>query len=200
MKTIPFDIKLRKDIQSEENGYKGRYKVQTREGEPVRIICWDKKDFKYPIIALVENTSYSKETVLVFNNETIFIFRNDGKRYPNGCEPGLDLCLVDTFEPKFKIGDKVTYKGTDSIYTITSIKDNGYALSNGGFILFKSQDKFELIPEDSKLTDFEKELANCLYKSIGVVCMDGMEILAKEFAPKLLELAKKEIIEKLKEE
>lgn len=192
MKTIPFDIKLRDQIQSEENNYKGRYKVQTREGESVRIICWNKKNTTLPIIALVEDSSRYYENLRSF--------QSNGKYCPGDLESSTDLCLIDTWEPKFKVGDKVAYKWTDSIYTITSIEDNGYTLSNGGFILFKSQDKFELIPEDSKLTEFEKELANCLYQSIGVVCMDGMETLAKEFAPKLLELAKKEIIEKLKEE
>ena len=32
MKAIQFDINLRKDIQSEENGYKGRYKEKKKNG------------------------------------------------------------------------------------------------------------------------------------------------------------------------
>lgn len=192
MKKIPFNINLRSQIQSEENGYKGRYKVQTREGESVRIICWDKKDTMFPIIALVEDSSHY--------HENMRLFRSNGKYYPTTCESSTDLCLVDTFEPKFKIGDKVKYKFTTSTFTIEAVGNTGYVLSNGGFILFKNEDLYELVPEELKLAEFEKELANCLYKSIGVVSMDGMETLAKEFAPKLLELTKKEIIEKLKEE
>ena len=37
MAKIPFDIKYRPQIES------GEYKVETRDGKPVRIICWDKK-------------------------------------------------------------------------------------------------------------------------------------------------------------
>ncbi len=145
MKTISFDIKLRKLIQSEENHYQGRYKVQTKSGKPVRIICWDKKDI-LSIIALVE---------IYDSHEAPLLFYNNGKYYTGGDESSYDLCLVDTWKP---------------------------------------------ISEKSEQTDFEKELANCLYKSIGVVSMYGMEVLAKMFTPKLLELAKKEIIEKLKKE
>lgn len=147
MKTIPFDIKLRNQIQSEENGYKGRYKVQTRKGEPARIICWDKKGSEFPIVALVERCD---------SNEASLLFCYDGKFYTDGGESGEDLYLVDTWK---------------------------------------------FIPKESELKEFEKELANRIYKSLGAaVCMEGIEFLAKKLAPKLLELAKKEIIEKLKEE
>ena len=37
---IPFDIKYRPQIES------GEYKVVTRADEPVRIICWDRKNYK----------------------------------------------------------------------------------------------------------------------------------------------------------
>lgn len=192
MKTIPFDIKLRKDIQSEENKYTGRYKVQTREGESVRIICWDKKNTTFPIVALVEDSSRYYENLRSF--------RDNGKYCPTTCESSTDLCLVDTFEPKFKIGDKVKYKFTTSTFTIEAVENTGYVLSNGGFAFFKNEDLFELVPEEPELTDLEKELEKCLFRSIAVVSADGMEALAKECAPKILELAKKEIIEKLKEE
>ena len=191
MKTIPFDINLRKDIQSEENKYNGRYKVQTREGESVRIICWDKKNTALPIIALVNDSSHCYENMRSFHI--------NGKYYPTTCESSTDLCLVDTFEPKFKIGDKVKYKFTTSTFTIEAVGTTGYVLSNGGFILFKNEDLFELVPEKPELTDLEKELEKCLFRSLAVVSADGMEALAKECAPKILELAKKEIIEKLKE-
>lgn len=51
---IPFDIKYRPQIES------GEYKVVTRDGSPVRIICWDRKsagDGQY-IVALVEKGHY----------------------------------------------------------------------------------------------------------------------------------------------
>lgn len=321
---MPFNIELRKDIQSEENGYKGRYKVQTRRGSPARIICWDKKDPKSPIVALVEDYSIENE----------LSYRNDGMYYPGSVniESNADLFLVDTWEPKFglwdkvvrsgdsetffeivaidyvskrymvvsdnrfanrhyigfdeqdnfefvkpvsgfnynegtvmrcvegpdkgslwlrchdkfvksdgvtfssdglyysvtrkvadkffakldkngykwspilgtitkkpkfKVGDRVKMEGSQFTHKIVSVRDDGYMLSTGGFIEMRHELLYSLVTEESELTEFEKELANCLYKSI-VVC--NIETLAKECTPKLLELAKKEIIEKLKEE
>ena len=44
-----FNIKYRSEIES------GLYKVETRDGRPARIVCWDKGgDDLYPVIALVE--------------------------------------------------------------------------------------------------------------------------------------------------
>lgn len=48
---IPFDVKYRPQIES------GEYKVEYKDGKPVRIICWDKKSEKkygYHIVALIE--------------------------------------------------------------------------------------------------------------------------------------------------
>ena len=90
MKIIPFDIALREQIQSEENHYQGRYKVQTKSGKPGRIICWDKKGSEFPIVALVERCD---------SNEASFLFCYDGKYYTGGNESGEDLYLVDTWKP-----------------------------------------------------------------------------------------------------
>lgn len=43
---VPFDLKYKDKIES------GEYLVATREGNPVRIVCWDKLDPDYPIIGL----------------------------------------------------------------------------------------------------------------------------------------------------
>ena len=51
MEKIPFDIKYRDKIES------GEYKVETRDGRPTRIICWDRKH-GYPICGL----AYEKAT------------------------------------------------------------------------------------------------------------------------------------------
>ena len=48
-KRIPFDIKYRPQIES------GEYRVETRDGRPVRIICWDCNNYN-PIIALADET------------------------------------------------------------------------------------------------------------------------------------------------
>lgn len=40
MAKIPFEIKFKPQIES------GEYKVETRDGKPARIICWDKKEYE----------------------------------------------------------------------------------------------------------------------------------------------------------
>lgn len=45
---IPFDIKYKPQIES------GKYKVQTRDGHSVRIICWDAQGYR-PIMALIQD-------------------------------------------------------------------------------------------------------------------------------------------------
>ena len=47
MKTIPFDLKYRHEIES------GECKVVTREGFAARIVCWDCKG-EWPIVALYD--------------------------------------------------------------------------------------------------------------------------------------------------
>ena len=48
---------------------KAGHPVQTRDGRPVRIICYDRKDGCYPIVALVNNGNY--ETTRYYNNNGI---------------------------------------------------------------------------------------------------------------------------------
>lgn len=65
MTRIPFDQKYRPQIES------GQYKVETGDGRPVRIICWDAKDDRddktlcCPIIGLVDNGK--REVVMSWN-------------------------------------------------------------------------------------------------------------------------------------
>ena len=53
---IPFDTKFKPQIES------GEYKVETRDGHPARIVCWDKKSRIHPIIALVTNSEGNENT------------------------------------------------------------------------------------------------------------------------------------------
>lgn len=46
MERIPFDIKLRPEIEA------GKFLIETRDGSPVRIVCWDAKAER-PILYLV---------------------------------------------------------------------------------------------------------------------------------------------------
>lgn len=60
MSKIPFDIKFRPQIES------GDYKVETQNGCIARIICWDRKDNNYPIVALFEEGKSGKECLLSY--------------------------------------------------------------------------------------------------------------------------------------
>ena len=51
-------------------------KVVTRDGCPVRILCTDKRDLNFPIIALIENISGGGEFAIYYTK--------DGKFYING--------------------------------------------------------------------------------------------------------------------
>lgn len=62
---VPFETELAKRIHNGEC----EGKIVTHQGENVRILCWDKKDKTYPIVALVDNgfeenyKSYTNEGV-----------------------------------------------------------------------------------------------------------------------------------------
>lgn len=60
MAKIPFDIEFRPQIES------GEYKVETRDGKPARILCWDKVDeFGQYIVALVQYTPEHENMISV---------------------------------------------------------------------------------------------------------------------------------------
>lgn len=84
---IPFDIKYRDKIES------GEYKVETRDGKPVRIICWDMDSYNH-IVALVANYPNYNGSL----SEHIFSYGMDG-RYSATAENAEDLFIV-TPEPE----------------------------------------------------------------------------------------------------
>ena len=78
MAKIPFDIKYRPQIES------GEYKVETRDGRRARIICWDRIDKHYPIIALAPNEG----------GEGSYEYTNDGLYFQDGEQTEDDLFIV----------------------------------------------------------------------------------------------------------
>ena len=82
MAKIPFDIKYRPQIES------GEYKVETRDGKPVRVICWDMNSYNH-IVALVANYPNYNGSV----SEHIFSYSMDG-RYNPSCSSAEDLFLI----------------------------------------------------------------------------------------------------------
>ncbi len=76
---IPFDIKFRPQIES------GEYKVETRDGRPARIVCWDLHGDDYPIIALIGD--YKRTTEILHN------YKKTGEFWIKGNDT-LDLFLI----------------------------------------------------------------------------------------------------------
>jgi hypothetical protein len=76
MERIPFDIKRRPEIEA------GKYLVETRDGCPVRIVCWDRKGVE-PIVALLGDG----------RDEEVGTFHTNGV-YIRGQQSARDLFLV----------------------------------------------------------------------------------------------------------
>lgn len=74
-KKIPFDI---------EKAHAGA-KVETREGRPARIVCYDKKPEACPILALVKYKDVEIPTT----------YHADGTYYPSGIVSLRDLVIVE---------------------------------------------------------------------------------------------------------
>ena len=92
-KRIDFNITLAKKIQAG----KAQGRIVTREGEPARVICWDRIDDSYPIVALLEDDEY----------ENVETYTTKG-RQSIANETLTDLLLeVPDDTPTFKPYDKV---------------------------------------------------------------------------------------------
>ena len=78
-KRIPFDLELAKKITNKE--FKGR--IVTRDGRQARIVCFDRNEKGWPIIALVK---------ILENYELVIICKSNGA-YSNFEEKDLDLLI-----------------------------------------------------------------------------------------------------------
>lgn len=88
---IPFDVKFRPQIES------GEYKVETRDGKPTRIVCWDLKGNEdFFILALVEKNE----------KEVSYCYPATGC-CKAACDPeGKDDLFLITPEPEFSEFEK----------------------------------------------------------------------------------------------
>lgn len=120
-KRIPFDIELAKKITNKK--IKGH--IITREGQKVRIICFNKdgEQSNYPIVALVQ-IEPTDEHMYTFSKEGVYSIGNEFCRdliieiptyyrdYSNFIPQKWQPCLVrDTFTDLWEVG---VCRGTDS--------------------------------------------------------------------------------------
>lgn len=94
---IPFEVELAKKISNgEADG-----KIVTRDGRNVRIICWDRKNALYPIVALVDDD---------IEKERYAAYKKNGRWCHQGYgDSGLDLILEVPKYMTFKDGDIVAF-------------------------------------------------------------------------------------------
>lgn len=111
---VPFEVELAKKIA--EKSVEG--KIVTREGKDVRVVCWDKKGGKFPIIALVKEGNENEETSH-FTVHGMFYY---------GKESAIDLMLEIPEYTTFKDGDILICEcGTPFIYKDTKDRHGNFS-------------------------------------------------------------------------
>ena len=111
--------KIQKPFNVEEA--KNGARVERRDGKPVRIICYDRVDTAYPIIALIK----------YHNGENCFSYDINGKLAHHDYN-NEDLVIIEEVDcPKFNVGDWVfaTNDG-EGPWLITARTDNYYTLQD----------------------------------------------------------------------
>ena len=91
-------------------------KVETRNGIPVRIICYDREGGQYPILALVDDGS-GYESCIEYDLEGKFFCSGPGEH---------DLVIVEEVGcPKFNVGDWIV-REYENPWLITAVTSNYY--------------------------------------------------------------------------
>ena len=109
------------DIEKAKEGKK----VVTRDGREVRIVCYDKMDDTYPIVALVDAKPYETEMVLTYTEEG---------RVEAGEVSEYDLFILDESEDDLTKNNSEKAQEDDSdwqSFRAESAKDILCALLNG---------------------------------------------------------------------
>lgn len=101
---VPFEVEMAKKITNGE--VEG--KIVTREGNSVRIVCWDRKDITYNIAALVDNGD--EEDFKSYTNEGIW---NTDK-----------ICTLKRYDLMLEIPEYMTFKDGGVLYV--RLKNNNW--------------------------------------------------------------------------
>ena len=175
MITIPFDVERAKRIQAgEEPG-----KIVTRAGRNVRVVCWDRQDDTYPIIALLWNKERS--------NEACRTYMENGYVFEDGEENQYDLTLQIPEWTQYKDGDILTCekeigKRSYSKY-LYILKDNVNFTEFS--IHFKSYVSYDCNPKD------KYDELNELEYDDGCSCLgDSIRLATEEEKQQLIDVLK----------
>ena len=169
---IPFDIKYRPQIES------GEYKVETRDGMPVRIVCWDKKaDDEDCIVALV-TVNGDKERTVHFNCS--------GRYTPIGHQEFIIITPEPELSEDEKIRNEMIFYFQEEI-PMCSIQEHAEKMKE--FVAWLEKQKEQKIAEYEKplLSKFERAVYDCAWDK--VTCKpegETQEEYAKRWAGHLL--------------
>lgn len=175
MITIPFDLERARRIQEgKEEG-----KIVTRNGCNVRIVCWDMKNPKYPIVALYTN-----------EEEEIHITTTLDGSFCLEKEEDIDLVLQVPEYTQYKDGDVLIEKDNNCPFIYKSI-NNGFCdfyvgINSANILVFSKVGLWCPISEIGGYANEEQrqQLINALQKS--------EESLAKEYLKKFFNIEKEE--------
>lgn len=152
-------------------------KVVTRDGRPVRIVCWDVKGL-FPILGLIVGNGERDTKV--------------GEEYP--CCYKVDrTCPVSDSYDLFFADEKKTDKILDELKSYLKNTPKEQVEKDWKEIQDWYTQHFtnEKHNEEEELTEFEKRLKEILYEH--ATTNSTSEQKAKQYAPELLDLARKEI-------
>ena len=211
MKKIPFDLNKWFSDKSQ--------KVETRDGRPARIVCWDMKlkigDVPKPIIALI-TCDNGNETSAYYTADGYFHFYDDPNRH--------DLFLVTEDEPKLTEFEEVLrgiiydYSSGDKKLLIDDIKEDAAKL----LAIVRKQLKAEgweytdplfkkVCEEKLKQEPIPDGIAECIQnhwwemeevvnydKEIADLCDGTMSLTSKDIAKYFYNLGKSEALKEQK--
>ena len=139
---IQFDIKYRPQIES------GEYKVETRDGRPARIICWDIEYYypQYKIGALIKNDE--GEDFFFLTEKGYFCIKESGE-----CDSNNDLLIVTPEEELTEFEQELVNFFNEG-NTILPDKDGVYNKRDCEEFLHKSASKLLAIARDELVDEF----------------------------------------------
>ena len=137
-KRVPFDIELAKKIQSGE--VEGR--IVTRNGNDVRIICFDRNSLVFPIVALVQQFVISHAG----ENTVSYTIRGDEKLRIESTNDLFIELPEETPKHEFKPFDKVLVLNRDNKDDKWSCDIFSHKEGNTYILLSGSYTGFDIIP------------------------------------------------------
>lgn len=111
---IPFNIKYKPQIES------GEYKVVTREGVPIRIICFDAPIRNYPIIGITDDPNDDPFTFTIdgryvfepANPDSLDLFIITSEAELTEFEQGIRDMIINVFTTTHSVSDVMDYNTT----------------------------------------------------------------------------------------